>query len=407
MNRGGPLEAWLPKPPGIHWLNKMVTRSRPQVALLIETSNAYSRGLLRGIRTFVREGAEWEIHFTEQGRGDVPPPWFHNWHGDGVIARIENHLIEEAVLLAGVPAVNVSSAVLTHEFPTVASNSEAVCRLAAEHLLERGFQCLGFCGDARFDWSFRHERNFKRYVELAGHEVFVFDSAKSDAQDWFLEQRKLARWLKELPKPIGIFACYDIRGQQLLEVCRQEGIRVPDEVAVVGHHDDELLCELCDPPLSSIVPNSRRAGYEAASILNELMRGANVPSTVRSIEPVGVSTRQSTNVIAVPDAQVAAAVHFIREHAYQGIGVEDVLKAVPMSRTVLERRFQKFLGRSPYEEILRLRIERVKELLTTTDLQMSQIAERVGFSGVEYLSAMFKKKLGVSPRVFRRRASMK
>lgn len=385
----------------------MVTRSRPQVALLIETSNAYSRGLLRGICTFMREGKRWEINFTEQGRGDVPPPWFNDWRGDGVIARIENSLIEEAMLLTGVPVVNVSSAALSHEFPSVTSNSEAVCRLAVGHLLERGFQCLGYCGDARFDWSFRHERNFRRQAETAGYEVYVFDSAKSDADDWLLEQRKLARWVKELPKPIGVFACYDIRGQQLLEVCRKEAVRVPDEVAVIGHHDDELLCELCDPPLSSVVPNARRAGYEAAAILDDLMRGVNVPLTMRSIEPVGVSARQSTDVIAVPDVQVAAAVRFIREHAYEGIGVEDVLKSVPMSRTVLERRFHKFLGRSPYEEILRLRIERVKELLTTTDLQMAQIAERVGFSGVEYLSAMFKRKLGVSPRVFRRRASVK
>jgi LacI family transcriptional regulator len=385
----------------------MVTRSRPQVALLIETSNAYGRGLLRGICAFVREGTQWEIHFTEEGRGDAPPPWFHNWRGDGVIARIENHLIEEAVLLAGIPAVNVSSAALSHEFPTVITNSEALCRLAAEHLLERGFQRLGYCGDSRFDWSFHHERNFRRQAQMAGHDLQVFNSAKSDSKDWLLEQRKLARWLKELPKPIGIFACYDIRGQQLLEVCRQERIRVPDEVAVVGHYDDELLCELCDPPLSSILPNAPRAGYEAASILDELMRGVSVPSTVRRIEPVGVSARKSTDVIAVPDTQVAAAMRFIREHAYEGIGVEDVLKAVAMSRTVLERRFQKFLGRSPYDEILRLRIERVKELLTTTNLQMAQIAERLGFSGVEYLSAMFKRKLGVSPRVFRRRASVK
>jgi LacI family transcriptional regulator len=385
----------------------MVTRSRPQVALLIETSNAYSRGLLRGICAFVREGTQWGIHFTEEGRGDAPPPWFHNWRGDGVIARIENHLIEEAVLLAGIPAVNVSSVALSHEFPTIISNSEAVCRLAAEHLLERGFQRLGYCGDSRFDWSFHHERNFRRQAHMAGRDARVFNSAKSGSKDWLLEQRKLARWLKELPKPIGIFACHDIRGQQLLEICRQEGIRVPDEVAVVGHYDDELLCELCDPPLSSVVPNAPRAGYEAASVLDELMRGVSVPSTVRSIEPVGVSARKSTDVIVVPDAQAAAAMRFIREHAYEGIGVEDVLKAVAMSRTVLERRFQKFVGRSPYDEILRLRIERVKELLTTTNLQMAQIAERVGFSGVEYLSAMFKRKLGVSPRTFRRRASVK
>jgi LacI family transcriptional regulator len=389
-------------------LNHFVkTHSRPQVALLIETSNAYSRGLLRGIRAYMQEGSDCEIHFTEQGRGDEPPPWFHNWKGNGIIARIENMRIEDAVVKANVPVVNVSTADLGRNFPRVASSSEGVSRVAAEHLLDRGFQSFGFCGDARFDWSFRHEQNFRRYLRAAGFQVEVFGTRPGDADDWLREQDKLIRWVGNLPKPIGIFACYDIRGQQLLDVCRQLAVRVPDEVAVIGHHNDELLCELCDPPLSSVIPNARRAGYEAARLLNRLMKGETVGALTKYIEPIGVFARRSTDRIAVEDNQIAGALRFIRDHACDGISVEDVLRTVPVSRTVLERRFQKLLGRSPYEEILRLRIERVKELLTTTDLSIAEIARQLGFSGVEYLSALFKKKSGMSPREFRRTVAVR
>jgi len=355
----------------------------------------------------MREGADWEIHFTEQGRGDEPPPWFHNWRGDGIIARIENERIEEAVVNANLPVVNVSTASLRRSFPTIASSSEGVSRLAAEHLLDRGFQSFGFCGDARFDWSFRHEHNFGRYIKAAGFVVDNFDSKLSDADDWRLEQNKLIQWVRRIAKPAGIFACYDIRGQQLLDVCRQMGIRVPDDVAVIGHHNDELLCDLCDPPLSSVIPNSRRAGYEAAKMLDQLLGGATISASTKYVEPLGVCSRRSTDRIVVEDKQIANALRFIRDHACDGIGVEDVLRTVPISRTVLERRFQKLLGRSPYEEILRLRIERVKDLLTTTDLSIAEIARQLGFSGVEYLSALFKKKSGVSPRQFRRTVAVR
>src|SRR5262249_42623639 len=194
------------------WHSPIVTNypnsvsQRPQVALLIETSNAYSRGLLRGIRTYMREGADWEIHFTEQGRGDEPPPWFHNWSGDGIIARIENQRIEDAVVSANLPVVNVSTASLRRSFPSVASSSDGVSRLAAEHLVDRGFQSFGFCGDARFDWSFRHEHNFGRYLKAAGFVVDSFDTKLGDADDWQLEQDKLIQWVSQIAKPTGIFA---------------------------------------------------------------------------------------------------------------------------------------------------------------------------------------------------------
>jgi LacI family transcriptional regulator len=229
----------------------------------------------------------------------------------------------------------------------------------------------------------------------------VFESTPADFADWEREQGKLADWIKSLPKPVGIMACYDIRGQQVLAVCRQLGLHVPDEVAVIGQHNDELLCELCDPPLSSVIPNPRRAGYEAAALLHRMMRGQRVIARTYAIAPTGVATRQSTDTVALNDRQIATAVRFIREHACQGIDVQDVLRAVPMSRTLLEKKFRKYFRRAPYEEILHQRLQRAKELLAGTDLPVADIAERAGFTSPEYLSAAFKRQAGMNPRAYR------
>ena len=377
-------------------------RPRAAVALLIETSNRYTRELLHGIRAFMGQHGEWAIHLTEQGRGDLPPRWLANWKGDGIIARVENERIERAVRAVGVPVVNVSAAGLAPDFPTVISDSAAVAGLSAAHLVDRGFEHFGYCGDVRFRWSAAHGRNFAAALAQRGYRCSVFESTPEDYVDWEREQRKLAEWIESLPKPVGIMACYDVRGQQVLAVCRQLGFQVPDQVAVIGQHNDELLCELCDPPLSSVIPNPRRAGYEAAVLLHRMMRGQRVTARTYAIAPIGVATRQSTDTVALNDRQIATAVRFIREHACQGIDVQDVLRAVPMSRTLLERKFRKFLHRAPHEEISYQRLQRAQELLVGTDLPVAGIAERAGFSSPEYLSAAFKRQTGVNPRAYRK-----
>lgn len=380
----------------------VTSKRRRAVALLVETSNQYSRELLRGVRAYLAEHDTWTVHLTEQGRGGEPPRWLRRWHGDGILARIENAAIARAVRQAGVPVVNVSAAGFAPEYPRVISDSAGVARMAAEHLLERGFRQFGYCGDARFRWSTEHGRNFEAVLREAGFECDWFQSAPEDFEDWDRERRKLATWLRRLPRPVGIMACYDIRGQQVLDVCRQEGIEVPDEVAVIGQHNDVVLCELCTPPLSSVIPNARRAGYEAAAMLDRMMAGERIEPVTVGIEPLGVATRQSTDVIALEDRRVAEAVRFIREHACEGIGVEDLVRVAGMSRTLLERRFRRLLGRSPYEEVLRVKLQRAKRLLAETDLTVAEVAERAGFRNAEYLSASFHKRTGMSPREYRR-----
>ena len=378
---------------------KAVVRRR-QVALLIETSNAYARGLLQGVVHYIREHRPWAFHLMEQGRGDDPPVWLANWHGDGIIARIETPRIAHAVRRAGLPTVDLSAARLVPEVPWVETDDAQIARLAAEHLLERGFKHFGFCGDARFNWSKWRGERFRARIEEAAPRVNVFEPTAAGG-DVAAEAAALRRWLVALPKPIGIFACYDIRGQQVLDACRSAGLAVPGDVAVIGVDNDTLLCELASPPLSSVIPDAHRAGYEAAALLDRQMAGKVVRPVAHLISPLGVAARQSTDVLAVDDRDVARAVQFIREHASEGIDVSDVLRVVPLSRRVLEQRFQRLLGRTPREEILHVRLARVKQLLVETDLPLYQIAERTGFEHSEYLSVVVKRETGKTPSVFR------
>lgn len=211
----------------------------------------------------------------------------------------------------------------------------------------------------------------------------------------------MAAWLKGLARPVGVLAAIDPRGQQVLAACRLAGLAVPEEVAVIGVHNDELLCDLCDPPLSSVIPDARRAGYVAAGLLAKAMAGRRLAVTLHEIAPLGVASRQSTDMAAVADAKIAGAVRFMRQHAAGGANVGDVLRAVPMARTALERRFKAALGTTPHAHLRKLRIEHVKELLVSTSLPVGEIATAAGFEHIEYLSAMFRRVCGLSPREFR------
>ena len=379
--------------------------SRHHVALLIETSNSYAREVLHGIREWMRRHERWSVRLSEQGRGAEVPRWIETWRGDGIIARVESGAIAEALRATKLPVVDVSAALETPVFPRVATDSRAVTELAAEHLLRRGFRHFGYCGAAQFQWSVRRAEFFQAALARTGYGCDVFDPAGSRGRRRAADSEvaAIARWLETLPKPAGVLACYDLRGQEVLEACRLSGLRVPDEVAVIGVHNDELLCDLCEPPLSSVMPNARRAGQVAAELLARLMAGKAVAAEDRLIAPVGVAARQSTDVVAVPDEKVAAAVRFVRDNLGRNIAVRDVLRAVPVSRTLLERKFKECLGCTPHEHIARARLERAKTLLATTDLSIAEIAERLGMEHPEYLSVAFRRETGMPPGKYRAR----
>lgn len=377
-------------------------KNKRRVALLIESSNAYGRGLLHGVVSYVREHRPWSFRFVEQGRGDAPPTWLADWDGDGIIARVENSRIAKAITDSGLPTVDVSAARLMPTAPWVETNDVKVSQFVFEHLYERGFRSFGFCGDARFNWSKWRCGHFTETVRQAGFECAVYQPKEVARQDRVeSQQADMGAWLRTLKKPVGIMACYDIRAQQLLDACQEQGVAVPDDAAVVGVDNDELLCDLCSPPLSSVLLNHQKAGYEAARWLDRMMSGLKVAPAAHPIDPVRLVVRQSSDVLAVHDADVAKAMHLIRTHACDGIDVSDILKKVPVSRRVLEWRFKNLLGITPHQEILRVKLNRVKQLLVDTNRSLAQIAQQTGFEHVEYLSVSFKRETGQTPRAYR------
>ena len=378
---------------------------RRSVALLIETSNSYSRGVLEGITQYVRHHERWSIFLPEQERGGRPPQWLGRWKGDGIIARIETDEIAAALRKTKLPVVDVSAARHLPDIPWVETDDDAIAELGVKHLLDRGFRNLAYCGDPGFNWSNWRRDKFLSLIESAGIAANVYDSlSRNDPKySWNREKQGLEKWLAGLPRPIGILACYDIQAQKVLEVCRELGIAVPEEIAVLGVDNDPLLCELADPPLSSVICNTQRTGFEAAALLDRMMNGEQIDSVPVLVAPLGIETRQSTDILAIDDPDIVVALRFIREHALEGINVADVVRRVPLSRRVLESRFAKIFGRSPHEELTRLKLERIKELLSETELSLSEIARRTGFDHDEYMCVFFRKLEGMPPGQFRQR----
>jgi LacI family transcriptional regulator len=361
------------------------------VALIVESSITFGRGVLRGIARYLREHEPWSIFLEQRELGAALPEWIGEWEGDGIITRSDDPRIRKA----GLPTVGLYDRAPDRlGLPMILNDNRAVGRLAARHLVDRGFTRLAYFGVRGEVWS---EERLSGVREVAG-EVAVHASSGG----WEPSQERLRRWIASLCPPVGLVAANDIHGLRALDACRRAGLGVPEEVAVVGADNDAELCELSDPPLSSVAFNPDHVGYLAAELLDRMMRGARAPRRPARVEPLGVVARQSSDILAIADPYVAKALHFIRRHAFEGINVRSVLREVPLSRRALEHRFRRALGRTPKAEIRRLLVERAKNLLATTGLSVARISEQLGFHQPAYLSAVFRAATGQTPARFRR-----
>jgi len=382
---------------------------RKEVALLVEWSRNYGRGVLKGIGHYVQAHGRWNIYHTERKLSDGVPRWFKNWKGDGIIARIENPRLMQHLQRIGVPTVDLFEPVDSSGFPSILTNDQTVARLAADHLIEQGFKRFAYCGLFGVISSDQRSACFAEYLASKGHEVIVYDNKRhagtafiSNSEEFELRCENVAAWIASLPRPVGLMACNDVRAHQILMACAGLDIAVPEEVAVIGVDNDEVVCELAWPPLTSIELNPEKVGFEAASLLDRLMRGVQPPCQPALVEPACLLPRQSTDIIATTDAEVAAAIHFIRKHACDGIQVEDVIKHLSISRSTLERRFARVLKRSPKREIVNTQLLQVKQLLARTDYSLAHIAKITGFKYVESMCCVFKRTTGRTPGQYRR-----
>lgn len=387
----------------------MVLPQRRQVAVLVDFSRSYGRGLLSGVAKFVREHHEWSVQSEEWRWTDATPAWFRNWKGDGALAWVETPELANIIHALRVPVVDVRGSVPGCGLPLLGTENQIAVNLVAEHFLQRSFRHFAFCGFVGANYSDQRSHFFQERLAQAGLACAIYSPPETsrDAQVIELEKRgllyqdHLSRWLKSLPKPVGVMTCNDIRGHQVVNACRRANLAVPEEVAIVGVDNDEIFCELCDPPLTSVALNTLQIGYEAAALLERIMDGGKSPEQPVLIPPLGIVSRRSSDVLAMSDRQLAAGARFMREHAFQPININDVSRAAGMSRRVFERRFLAQVGRPPKAEVLRLRLERAKALLADTDWSLAQIAERTGFKYGEYLHTVFTQKVGISPGRFR------
>ena len=338
----------------------MIMIGRPHVALMIETAGGYGRDILEGITRYLRMHRPWSIFLERRELDSTDLHWLDAWRGHGILTRWSSPNVIRRLKSCSSAVVDLSGRRELFGPPRVHCDDHAIGRIAAEHLLGRGLRSFGYCGFGGETWAVRRRDGFLDALSRCGFKCSVYESSWPGLGGRVFEQdqQHLETWLYALEKPVGVMACSDMRGVHVLDGCRSVGSRVPDEVAVIGVDNDALLCTLCDPPLSSVIPNAPHIGYEAAALLDALMAGVRPTFQERSVPPLGVATRTSTDVLAVEDTAFSFALRFIREHACHGIDVDDVLQGVPMSRMTLERRFRKYLGHSPHAEIRAVQVAR-------------------------------------------------
>lgn len=369
-----------------------------RIAVLLNITDQPARDLFGGIGDYAREHGPWQFAHVQR-RSDWLSEDLRCLTVDGILAQISHPERERRVRALERPAVNMANVMTGLRFPSVLCDDVAVGRMAREHFAERGFRSLAFCGPSAFGFS---RERFAGFAEKSDAPAFWLpEPGQLDSVGAALH-RRFQDWLKKQPKPLGVFAATDRYARFAIGCCTRSGIAVPDDVAVLGVNNDPIDCELTDLPVSSIQLDARRQGREAAALLHALLRGAHAPGAMKRVLPERVVTRRSTDVFAIPDEVVVRALRFLRSHLCESIGIDELARKVGVARRTLELRFRRHLDRSPYEELLRLRVNKAREELRVRHRRISEIAENCGFGESRYLDSHFRRATGMTPTDYRR-----
>jgi LacI family transcriptional regulator len=379
-----------------------------RIALLMGQDAGFHRQVLQGIRAYAIHKKNWLFHNAPLEPSTLRP--LREWGPHGIIAHLAEKKIAREVLKLRRPVVDTACAIRGLKVPAVDVDHVAVGELAAEHFLERGYQHFGFFGGGSVYYAQVREASFRQRVGQAGFDVSACHLEylpRLPAQaSWKNVSRQVRQWLKGLSKPVAVLADHDAAAHELADMCQQLGLRVPDEVAILGVDNDDLECQLTFPPLSSIAIPAERIGYEAAKLLERMLLGRSVACEPIYLPPLRVVTRQSTSTLAIADPVVAAALRYIRQRVGEPVRVSSIASDLAVPRRGLEKKFRALLGRSVLAEIHRARVDQAKELLVDTDLKMLQVARRLGFSNSQRLALVFRKITGMTPGAYRRQSRL-
>jgi LacI family transcriptional regulator len=381
----------------------------PRILLSVESSRGFGRDLLTGISNFTRIYNPWTI--------SRKPPFFRYGNVDkfdfdtikndldGIITRIPEEI--PIIQKLGIPAIVATVLLppgfkLDPHYPTITSNNEAIAQVAMDYFISQGFSRVAYCGFGDVSWSLQRREAFKSYAKEMGYDVLCYDPPAESS--WEEEIQIIGDWLKVLPKPVAVLACSDDRGEDIIEAAKISRVRIPEEVAVLGIDDDNLICNLSNPTLSSVVLNTQKTGFQAAELLNRLINGEETMTGQRLLlQPLYVEARQSTDILAIEDPEVACALGFIRQKAREAIQVQDVVNATGISRRVLESRFRKILNRSVLQEIRSVRVKTIARMVCETNMSIKSIAISLGFTSIDHISRYFKKEKGISLHQYRQK----
>lgn len=368
---------------------------------------------MRGVTDYAREHGDWTFTASPSAGGGFPETLdmsvrsLVGWPGDGVITVITTNAQAKVARTLHIPVVNLAGTMHDTGLPRVMVDHRAIGRMAAEHLLECGLRRFAYLGIQGVWYSQLRCQGFVEQIARAGGQCVVHEVPRrvDPEQPWHLGLQEIDQWLGTLRPPVGVLAVHDYRARLLSDECQRLGLAVPDDVALIGVDNDETICEFCRPPLSSVSRSGRLVGYEAARLLDRLMSGEAPPEQDVLIPPDGVIRRRSTDTVAFENQHVTTCVRYVRQHVGEVFGVERLVRLVPISRRLLEKRFKECVGLTPYEYLCHVRTQRARQLLVDSKkLGMREIAAACGFRDSQRFRLVFQRLTGSTPTAYRRAA---
>jgi LacI family transcriptional regulator len=356
------------------------------------------RQMIEGVVRYAYPQHQWRVKwFSGWGGTDLVADAFREKF-DGMIVTEDRPGLADAVAAGPWPTVLASDSFGNAAIPAVDVDNDAVGQLAAQYLLNRGFERFVVCGDPSMYFSRLRCRSLVRAITDAGKTAVPFEQKLMESD---IAQAALGNLLVGLAKPLAVFCESDWVAKHVADVCHMRSLRVPEDVAILGVGNDELICQLTFPPLSSVMYPVELIGHEAARLLDTLMAGGRRPAAPLLLPPLGITTRASTDILAIDDADLADALQFIREHAAEPISIRSILERVPIGRRTLEKKFRRLLGRSPLEEIQRIRLEKAKLYLAGTEMLIPDVAKQCGFADARRFATVFRQTFHSTPTAYR------
>jgi LacI family transcriptional regulator len=384
-----------------------------KIALLLDFTEDYHKSLLHGIIQYSRQFGPWAflripVYYRETLGVDGIIRWAKEWGAKGLIGQLHSDSEIWKFTRAGISVIAQDFEERFEDVANITGAYHETGELGAEYFLRKGFKHFAFYGFQNFVWSRERAEGFEKKVNDAGYIVHYFEHKKARSMNlWYYKPSALSQWLKSLPKPVALMTCDDNQALHITEAGKHAGVRIPEDVAVLGVDNDENICFMSDPTLSSVSLDVEKGGYEAARLMHQMMSRKKVSVRNIIIKPSRIITRASTDIYSTNDHHIVTALKFIHANIHTNLSVADVLRQVPLSRRSLEKRFMVITGYPVYKYVFNLRMDKFVEQLRETDMSVTEIAQELGMNDIKNLSRQFKQIKGMTPLAYRKKYTIR